>query len=50
MAWYVGEGLHLGLGVDPDEVQVLPRHLYEAVQIPLVVGAHRAHVRQPVQH
>mmetsp|Transcript_13962 Transcript_13962/g.40480 ORF Transcript_13962/g.40480 Transcript_13962/m.40480 type:complete len:301 (+) Transcript_13962:576-1478(+) len=40
----------LGLGVHSHQVQVVPHHLHQAVQIPLVKRAHRAVVRQPVHH
>ena len=38
----------LGLGVDAHKVQVFPAHLHQTIQIPVVVGAHRAVVGQPV--
>lgn len=38
----------LGLGVDTHKVQVFPAHLHQTVQVPVVVGAHRAVVGQPV--
>jgi len=38
--------VHLGFGVYSDEVQVLPDHVNQAVQIPLLVGAHGAVVRE----
>ena len=36
----------LGFGVHPDEVQVLPDHVHQSVQVPLQVRAHRAVVWQ----
>ena len=38
----------LGLSVDAHKVQVFPAHLHQTVQIPVVVGADRAVVGQPV--
>jgi hypothetical protein len=35
--------LALRLGVHSDEVQVLPAHLHQPIQVPLVVGAHLRH-------
>jgi hypothetical protein len=37
---------YLGLGIHSDEVQILPYHVHQAVQIPLLVCAHRAIVRE----
>ena len=40
----------LGLGVCPDEVEVLPAHVYQLLQAPLLVRAHWAVVRQARDH
>lgn len=41
--------LSLGLRIDPTQVQVLPHHLHQLVQIPAVLGADGAGVGNPVQ-